>query len=54
LQIIEGKLLRDTEIIGKMDPFVTLEYSGKKYRTKVHESGGKLPKWQEFIEIRNI
>jgi hypothetical protein len=32
--------LRDTELIGKMDPFVTFEWQGKgdkkeKYRTKV-------------------
>jgi Ca2+-dependent lipid-binding protein len=54
LKVIEAKLLRDTEIIGKMDPFVVLEYSGKKYRTKVHQGGGKHPKWEEFIEIRNI
>jgi hypothetical protein len=54
LHVIEAKLLRDTEIIGKMDPFVILEYSGKNYRTKVHLSGGKHPKWEELIEIPNI
>jgi Ca2+-dependent lipid-binding protein len=54
LQVIEAKLIKDTEIIGKMDPFLILEYTGKKYRTKVHQGGGKHPKWGEFIEIRNI
>ena len=36
----KGKLYRDTEAIGKMDPFVEIEYKNKKYRTRVKEEGG--------------
>jgi hypothetical protein len=34
MKIINGKLLRDTEAMGKMDPFIQIIYLGKKYRTK--------------------
>jgi Ca2+-dependent lipid-binding protein len=43
--VIEGKLFRDTEAVGEMDPFILIEYKGKKFQTKVHEEGGKNPKW---------
>ena len=45
LFIQRGKLYRDTEAIGKMDPFVQVEYRDKKFRTKVIEEGGKEPVW---------
>ena len=47
----QGKLYRDTEAIGKMDPFVEIEYKNKKYRTKVKEEGGKTPVWNQTLEI---
>jgi Ca2+-dependent lipid-binding protein len=47
----KGKLYRDTEAIGKMDPFVEIEYKNKKYRTRVKEEGGKLPVWNQTLEI---
>ena len=47
----KGKLYRDTETIGKMDPFVEIEYKNKKYRTRVKEEGGKLPVWNQTLEI---
>ena len=39
--VIEGKLTRDTETFGKMDPFVEIKCLCKSYRTPVHEDGGK-------------
>ena len=44
-----GKLYRDTESIGKMDPFVEIEYENKKYRTRVNTEGGKLPVWNQTL-----
>jgi hypothetical protein len=29
--VVEGKLYRDTETFGKMDPFIEVEHNGKKY-----------------------
>ena len=51
ITIIQGKLYRNTESIGKMDPFVELDYQGKKYTTKVAEDGHKNPLWNESFEI---
>lgn len=45
VKIIEGKLYRDTEAIGKMDPFVEIEYIDKKIRTTVLDEGGMNPIW---------
>lgn len=55
LTVVDGKLTRDTEMMGKMSPYVTLSFNGKKYKTKVHNSGGKSPVWgDEFtLEITN-
>ena len=47
---LEGKLTRDTEVFGSMSPYITFTFEGKKYKTKVHDSGGKTPKWSdEFV-----
>ncbi len=45
LTIIDGKLLRNTELIGKMDPYVCVEYRKKKYKTDVDNEAGKMPVW---------
>ncbi len=49
--VVDGKLIRDTETFGKMDPFVEIEHKGIKYKTSTHEDGGKTPKWNYNIEI---
>lgn len=43
VEIVEGKLQRDTEMVGKMSPYATLVFNGKKLKTKVHNYGGKEP-----------
>ena len=55
LTIVDGRLKRDTEIMGKMSPYVTLVFNGHKYKTKVHDSAGKSPVWgdQFTLEITN-
>ena len=46
----EGKLVRDTEVFGSMSPYLTITFKGKKFKSKVHDSGGKKPKWtDEFV-----
>lgn len=47
----EAKLTRDTEFFGKMDPFCKIEVNGKAYKTKVHNGGGKTPKWGDEFEV---
>lgn len=51
VEVIEGKLIRDTEIIGKMDPFVKVECQGTAYRTHTIDEGGKLPVWNETFHF---
>ena len=40
LTAIEAKLTRDTEIFGKMDPFVIFNIGEYNSRTKILESAG--------------
>lgn len=51
LTCVEGKLTRDTELMGKMSPYVTIAFNGKKYKTKVHSSGGKSPVWGNVFTL---
>ncbi len=40
MKVVAGKLLRNTEFIGKMDPFLSFEFNGISYKTRVqHEAG---------------
>ncbi len=45
IEVVDGVLVRDTEMFGSMSPYCTIVYNGKKLKTKVHSSGGKTPAW---------
>ena len=50
LKVEEGKLTRDTETFGSMSPYITIVYKNNKLKTKVHNYGGKTPKFgDEFV-----
>ena len=51
MKVLEARLTRDTELFDKMDPYCVLNYKGKKIQTRVHEGGGKTPKWNEEFTI---
>lgn len=34
-----------------MDPFFTLTYNGKQYKTRTHNEAGKHPEWHESFDI---
>jgi len=51
ITIVEGKLVRDTEMFGSMDPYCTITFKDKKFKTKVHEAGGKKPIWGDSFTI---
>jgi Ca2+-dependent lipid-binding protein len=36
-----------------MDPFVQIEYNGNKYKTRVHQGGGKAPVWNHVKIYKN-
>ena len=52
IKVVEGKLIRDTELILSMNPFVTIEYQGMEFKTKAAKSGGKNPLWDQVFEIQ--
>jgi Ca2+-dependent lipid-binding protein len=43
--ICEAKDLVDPNLFGTMDPYVEIECCKDKFKTKVHQDGGKAPKW---------
>ncbi|KAF3949680.1 hypothetical protein CMV_024479 [Castanea mollissima] len=46
--------LKDTEWISKQDPYVCLEYSSAKYRTKTCADGGKNPTFNHKFKLELI
>jgi len=51
LHIIEAKLIRDTEAIGKMDPYIVINMREQRFRTKEATDQGKTPLWNERFEL---
>lgn len=49
MKFIEGKLTHDTEVLGKMSPYLTITFKGQKYKTPIHHEGGKKPIWNHEI-----
>lgn len=47
VRIERAALTRDTELIGKMDPYVEIVLGGQKVRTSVKDEAGKTPVWME-------
>ena len=47
LSVVEAKLTRNTEMFGKMDPFVKIQIGGVTYTTKVMDNAGKTPVWNQ-------
>lgn len=56
LTIVSADLARDTEMVGEMDPYVTIRFSGKELRTPTLKNKGKHPDWNHnfTIPISNI
>lgn len=34
-----------------MSPYLTISYKNNKYKTKVHDGGGKAPKWKDEFTL---
>ena len=50
--ILEARLTRDTEMFGKMDPYVIIETRMQRIRTATQDDAGKTPSWaNEVAEI---
>lgn len=51
LTIRRAVLVRDTETLGKMDPYVTWKHGEKTYKTTVQKDAGKNPVWGEKFKL---
>jgi hypothetical protein len=47
LTVHRGEELRDVQLIGKQDPYCELTIGSEKFKTKVHDDGGKNPVWNQ-------
>ena len=47
ITVCEATLTRDTEAIGKMDPFVQLKTATQDLKTRVIDGAGKTPVWNQ-------
>ena len=52
LHIIEAALSRDTEMMGKMDPWCQVTTAYQKVRTRTMDGAGKTPKWETTFSIK--
>lgn len=52
IKVLEGRLFRDTEVFGKMDPYCILTTKEHKFKTRVCQGGGKNPKWTDQFEMK--
>lgn len=51
IKIISAQLTRDTELVGKMDPYVEFKIGGQNvYKTAVLDGAGKTPQWNEEFD----
>ncbi|CDW90650.1 c2 domain containing protein [Stylonychia lemnae] len=53
LTLIQGFLHRDTEIIGKMDPYVVFSHQDIKVRSKTKSNAGQKPVWGETFSFKS-
>ena len=49
---LSGKLKRDTETFGKMDPYCKVKLGSTTHETKVHSNAGKYPAWNDKLVFK--
>lgn len=50
ITIVDAKLTRDTEMFGKMDPYLDFSINGVHlHKTAVKDEAGKTPVWNEAV-----
>ena len=55
IKIVEANLTRDTEMFGKMDPFLELKIGGQQVKkTAVKDEAGKNPVWNETVDTQEV
>ena len=51
LNILEARLVCDTDIFGTMDPFVKITARMQEFKTKTRYNEGKSPNFQEVFDV---
>ena len=51
IEICEAELTHNTEMIGKMDPYVKFKYDKIEHKTRVKDEAGKHPRWNQTFDI---
>ena len=45
MHLVEAVLTRNTEVVGKMDPYVKMKCCENNWRSAILNEGGKNPVW---------
>lgn len=52
IEVVEAHLTRDTQKVGKMDPYVKIKCRDLVWKSEVDKNGGKKPEWKhQKVEI---
>jgi hypothetical protein len=50
----EANFLKDTDLIGKQDPYIQFEYDSSKFTTSVQDDAGLYAKFHDIFMLENI
>ncbi|RZC91052.1 hypothetical protein C5167_028884 [Papaver somniferum] len=49
--LVDACILKDTDLIGKMDPYVVIKFGDQKRKSTVCKKQGKTPVWNEKLKF---
>ncbi|KAL5710787.1 hypothetical protein ACHQM5_021309 [Ranunculus cassubicifolius] len=49
--LVDARGLKDTDLIGKMDPYVMIRYKDQKLKSKVAKGQGSNPEWNDEFSV---
>ncbi|KAF5206053.1 Elicitor-responsive protein [Thalictrum thalictroides] len=47
VELVDARALKDADTIGKMDPYVLIQYKDQKLKSKVAKDQGSNPVWND-------
>lgn len=52
--IVKASFLKDADMVGKQDPYISFIYNGKKVRTDTKDDAGKNADWNEKFCLTQV
>ncbi|CAN8254515.1 unnamed protein product [Cochlearia groenlandica] len=52
VSLISGKGLKRSDFLGKVDPYVEIQYKGQTRKSSVDKDGGRNPTWNDTLKWR--